>query len=141
VTTLLDTGPLVANAHVGDNLHEACAKLLEELPAPLLLPTTVLIESCWLIKARVGAQAQATFLDAVVTDLADERYELVELTDRDVQRMAEVARTYIDLRIDPTDASVIALAERFDVRQVATLDHRDFEVVRPRHCTALTLLP
>jgi uncharacterized protein len=39
------------------------------------------------------------------------------------------------------DASVIAVAERLDVTEVATLDRRHFTVVRPRHTTALTLLP
>ena len=55
--------------------------------------------------------------------------------------MAELARTYADARLDPTDVSVIALAERLNVTQVATLDGRDCRIVRPRHCEALTLLP
>lgn len=141
MTVLVDTGPLVANAHEGDAQHEACSRLLTELPGPLLLPTTVLIETCWLINARLGAAAQATFLERLVTDLAAGAYELVELLDADVARMAELVRAYADLRLDATDASVIALAERLDIYDVATLDRRDFSVVRPRHCTALTLLP
>lgn len=36
---------------------------------------------------------------------------------------------------------LIALAERLDVREVATLDQRHFRVVRPNHVNALTLLP
>jgi predicted nucleic acid-binding protein len=40
-----------------------------------------------------------------------------------------------------TDASVIALAERLGVAEVATLDHRHFQAVRPRHVSALQLLP
>jgi uncharacterized protein len=39
---------------------------------------------------------------------------------------------------------VIALAERFDVREVASLDRRDLLIVAPRHLPAgerLTLLP
>jgi hypothetical protein len=36
---------------------------------------------------------------------------------------------------------VIALAERLDIAEVATLDMRHFAVVRPRHVQALTLLP
>jgi uncharacterized protein len=39
------------------------------------------------------------------------------------------------------DASVVALTERLGLHEVATLDHRDFSVVRPRHTPALTLLP
>jgi uncharacterized protein len=43
--------------------------------------------------------------------------------------------------LDPTDASVIAMAERLGVKQVATLNRRDFGVVRPRHVDALQLVP
>jgi predicted nucleic acid-binding protein len=36
---------------------------------------------------------------------------------------------------------VIAVAERPNVPEVATLDHRHFTVVRPHHVKSLTLLP
>lgn len=39
------------------------------------------------------------------------------------------------------DASVIALTERLNLPAVATVDHRHFRIVRPRHIAALTLLP
>jgi len=56
-------------------------------------------------------------------------------------RMAELVDTYADLPLGSTDSSVIALAERLGAVDVATLDRRDFSVVRPRHVGALTLLP
>lgn len=138
--TLLDTGPLVAAASHEDKAHTKCARLLEELPHPLLLPTTVLIEACWLINARIGADAHARFLSRVTNDITEDKITLVDLTPRDVFRMAELARAYRDLRLDPTDASVIAMAERLDVKRIATLDRRDFGVVRSRHVDALQLL-
>jgi hypothetical protein len=36
---------------------------------------------------------------------------------------------------------VIAVAERLNLTDVATLDRRHFTVVRPSHVDALTLLP
>jgi uncharacterized protein len=39
------------------------------------------------------------------------------------------------------DAGLIAVAERLGLTTIATLDHRHFGVVRPRHVDALTLLP
>lgn len=45
------------------------------------------------------------------------------------------------LRLGVVDAAVIAMAERLNVATVATLNRRDFAVVRPRHVKALTLLP
>lgn len=55
--------------------------------------------------------------------------------------MAELVTEYADLGLGTTDASVIAIAERLGVSEVATLDHRHFTVVRPRHTRAFTLLP
>lgn len=50
-------------------------------------------------------------------------------------------RRYDDLPLGTTDASVIALAERLGIMEVATLDRRHFTVARPQHVDALTLLP
>jgi predicted nucleic acid-binding protein len=66
------------------------------------------------------------------------------VTPHDYQRMAELLTTYASLRLQAVDACVIALAERFDVREVAALDRREFQVVAPRHLPKgqrLTLLP
>lgn len=55
--------------------------------------------------------------------------------------MAELVRGYDDLPLGTTDASVIALAERLAIGEIATLDQRHFRVVRPSHVEALTLFP
>ena len=51
--------------------------------------------------------------------------------------MAELVQRYADLPLGAVGASLITLAERLNVREIATLDHRDFTVVRPRHVSAL----
>ena len=48
---------------------------------------------------------------------------------------------YESLPSGTTDASVVAIAERLGLTDVATLDRRHFTVVRPKHVDALTLLP
>jgi predicted nucleic acid-binding protein len=48
---------------------------------------------------------------------------------------------YRDLPLGMVDASVIALTERLGTDTVATLDHRHFEAVRPRHVQRLNLIP
>ncbi len=53
----------------------------------------------------------------------------------------EQVERYVDLPLGLVDASVVALSERFELREVATLDHRDFSIVRPRHTPAPSLLP
>ena len=54
---------------------------------------------------------------------------------------AELQNQYADLDLGIVDASVIALAERLAEPKVATLDHRHFGVVRPRHVPAFELRP
>lgn len=65
----------------------------------------------------------------------------IELIAADYARMAQLVLKYHDLPLGTTDASVVAVAERLKITDVATLDRRDFAVVRPRHVAALTLLP
>ncbi|WP_415108107.1 hypothetical protein [Micropruina sp.] len=60
--------------------------------------------------------------------------------------MADLGQRYSDLPVGTTDlgttdASVVALAERLGITEIATLDRRHFTVVRPRHAGALTPLP
>ena len=55
--------------------------------------------------------------------------------------MTELVDRYDDLPLGTTDASVIALAERLAVHEIATLDHRHFRVVRPAHLGTFALLP
>jgi predicted nucleic acid-binding protein len=56
--------------------------------------------------------------------------------------MAELVTTYADVPLGTTDAAVVAVvAERLSISEVATLDHRHFHAVRPRHAEAFTLLP
>jgi hypothetical protein len=44
--------------------------------------------------------------------------------------MAELVGTYLDLPLGIVDAAVVAIAERLQLTEIATLDHRHFAVVR-----------
>lgn len=73
--------------------------------------------------------------------LADGDFTPVDLTSADYVRMADLVNAYESLPLGTTDASVVAIAERLELTDVATLDRRHFTVVRPSHVVALTLLP
>lgn len=135
-----DTGPLVAAALANDDHHHVCVELFTGLHLarrPLLVSATVAAEVGYLLGREAGPKVESLFLDS----LAAGDFALVDLTIADYARMAELVRRYGDLPLGTTDASVIAVAERLDITEVATLDRRHFTVVRPRHATALTLLP
>lgn len=63
------------------------------------------------------------------------------LTAADWARIATLVDTYADLRLGGVDASLVTVAERLDVREIATLDRRHFTVVRPAHVDAFELIP
>lgn len=137
---ICDTGPIFAAADRRDADHHACVELFTGLRLAgrrLLLPQTVMAEVGYMLEAKVGTFAEVAFLESV----ADGSFELVNLTTADAARMAGPVERYDDLPLGTTDASVIALAERLDVTEIATLDHRHFRVVRPSHVDAFTLLP
>jgi uncharacterized protein len=97
----------------------------------------VFTEVCMLLERRRGSRAELAFLADVRAGL----FTLLETASADLERIADLVRTYSDLPLGTVDASVIALAERLGLPSVATLDHRHFSVVRPRHLSAFTLLP
>ncbi len=135
-----DTGPLVAAALSNDADHAACVRLLTDMHAAgrdLLVPATVTAEVGYLLAREAGARVESLFLRS----LADGDFAPVDLTAADYARMAELVETYGDLPLGTTDASVIAVAERLKLPDVATLDRRHFSVVRPSHVNSLTLLP
>lgn len=135
-----DTGPIVAAALDDDDHYHECVELFTGLHLAgrrLLVPGTVVAEVGYLLARNAGARVESLFLQA----LADGDFQPVDLQPADYRRAAELVRTYADLPLGTTDATVIALAERLDVREVATLDRRHFTVVRPSHVPVLTLLP
>jgi uncharacterized protein len=104
---------------------------------PLLVPTTVVAEVSHLLGDRVGPQADAAFLRSFGTDA----FTIASVTTVDLLRAAELVEQYADLPLGGVDASIVALAERLQLHEVATLDRRHFSVVRPHHVEAFTLLP
>jgi predicted nucleic acid-binding protein len=134
---LVDTGPLVAIADAGDRDHERCLTALGRVGSPRLVPATVLAEVCYLLERELGSGAEAAFLRS----FHDEAFTLIDLTPSDLGRMAGLVETYADLPLGGVDASLVALAERLTITDIATLDRRHFTIVRPLHVEAFTLLP
>jgi predicted nucleic acid-binding protein len=134
---ICDTGPLFAALDADDPDHERCARLLVDADVDLMIPALVLAEVDYWCHQRLGGDAWLTFLD----DVNDGVYRVESPTSEDLRRCRDLQAQYDDLQLGVVDASVVALAERLDERQVATLDHRHFAVVRPRHVVALTLVP
>ncbi len=78
---------------------------------------------------------------AILGQIRTGALKVEDLIERDYERIEELLRTYADLRVGFVDAAVLAVVERLREPKLATLDHRHFSVMRPRHVDALELLP
>ena len=134
---LVDTGVLLGAIDADDADHPECAATLERYSGRLLVPTTVISETAWQLETNVGVDAEAALIDAVIAG----ELPIVDMQAADYVRAAELIRQYADMRLGLVDASVVAIAERLDITTIATLDRRDFAVVRPAHCDAFELVP
>lgn len=101
------------------------------------MPTLVVTEVAYLLATRLGPEPEVRFLG----DLAAGAFSVEAVHAGDWLRIAELVATYRDLPLGTVDASIVAAAERLGIEQIATVDRRDFGVVRPRHVEAFTLLP
>ncbi len=94
-------------------------------------------EVTYLVQRGIGTDQEIELL----RDLFEGTLTPLPVESSDWARIIELVWTYRDLPLGTVDASVIALAERLKVAQIATLDHRHFSVVRPAHVDAFELLP
>jgi uncharacterized protein len=134
---VIDTGPLVAAVDADSKDHRTCASLLDERADELIVPASVVVETCWMLARLVGTSAEAELLASI----ADGELRVEQLVAADYARAGQLVTTYRDLDLGMVDASVVAIAERFGAGEIATLDRRDFSVVRPQHVDAFGLLP
>jgi uncharacterized protein len=134
---IVDAGPLYAAAATRDRNHQRSIELLTSAARPLVVPALVVTEVAYLLGDRIGSHAELAFARSL------ERGELLvePVLDADWPRIAELTEQYAGLPLGIVDASVVALAERRDLDTIATLDHRHFATVKPRHVTAFTLVP
>ncbi|NQW17041.1 MAG: PIN domain-containing protein [Chloroflexi bacterium] len=134
---ILDTGPLYASLDRSDQDHAASRELIEFADEPLIIPAPVLVEVDYWIHTRLHPGVLVALLDDIISGA----YRVVDLQPRDYERAHALCDRYSDSDIGFVDAAVLAIVERLDEPKLATLDHRHFGMLRPRHVDSLELLP
>jgi predicted nucleic acid-binding protein len=137
MSVLVDTGGILAIINRRDQRHRSVMAFITSTDEALLVPITVLPEVDYLLTQRIGAHAAISALASIVS--GDFRLELMLQTD--FPRTLELMRQYADSNIGFVDASMVAIAERLNIRRILTVDRRHFGLIRPRHCPALDILP
>jgi predicted nucleic acid-binding protein len=132
---LFDAGVLFAALDRSDRWHTRAARLIAACRRPAMVPVTTLAEVCYCARKMLGGAVEHAF----VKDLASGAFAVQDLSDDDVTRAVELMAEYPAIGF--VDASVAAMAERLRIETIATLDHRHFGPIRPRHIAAFRLVP
>lgn len=132
---LVDAGPLVALIHARDENHERCSKAAERIRSPLVTVWPAFTEAMYLLSFSWKAQ------EALWEMVERNALTFLSLNAEDFARMRELMKRYNDRPMDLADAALVRVAEREKLREVFTVDRRDFSVYRPAHVKRLTIVP
>jgi uncharacterized protein len=132
---LLDTGPLVALLSAPDSRHRLCADTFATLTPPLLTCWPVLSETAWILRKHpLPFDRIAEAHDAGI-------FHILPLEKSCLAAIASIMRRYEDAALDLADAALAHLAEREGIRNVFTLDRRDFSIIRLKRNRVLSIMP
>ena len=137
MAVILDTGPLYASLDRSDADHNICRRLIETADEALIVPAPVLVEVDYWIHVRLHAGVLVALLDDIVAGA----YKVEELIATDYLRIRDLCDRYADADVGFVDAAVLTIVERLNEPKLATLDHRHFGTLRPRHVDVLKLIP
>lgn len=134
---IADSGGIYGLYDASEKKHKIIRAALEAEPGLVVIPMPILSEIDYLLRTKLGIQAELDFID----DVRAGAFTLEPCLAEDLARCAVLVDTYRDLDLGLADASVIACAERLKVFQILTVDERHFRVVRTVRGKALVLLP
>ena len=124
---IVDTSALLAYFNAREPDHEAVSGVIEINDELLVVSPYVLAELDYLIAKRVGVDAEL----AVLRELSSGAWELAVVGVAELELTTSIIEKYSDQDIGLADASMVALADRYQTRTIVTLDRRHFDVLRP----------
>lgn len=137
MAVIVDTGALYAVADADDQHHRAVADFVNSTSELLIVPSTVIPETSYLINKYLGVEVELKVLQAI----RDGELKLEHFKFSDLARIIELVSVYADARIGFVDASIVAIAERLGVTKILTLDGKHFRMFKPRHVEYFEVYP
>ncbi len=125
---LTDAGPLIALVDKGEPDHDACVACLPNLSGPMVTTWPAFAEAMYLLGEAGGWRAQ----ESLWSMLQEGDLEIAFQSSDDYERMRALMHKYRDQPMDLADASLVRLAEERSLRDIFTLDERDFRTYRIR---------
>lgn len=131
---LVDSSFLYALFRKADPDHKVVRAIIETVKADFIIPQVVLTEAAWLFNRAGGMPLVSAFLAAA-------EFPLEVVTYDDLRRASRLMGQYPGAKLELVDCCLVSLAERLGITRVATLDRRDFSIVRTQTGDFLTILP
>jgi hypothetical protein len=132
---LADTSGIIALLDRSDRHHTAVGGAIRD--RTLWVPSTILPEVDYLATKYLGAKATRAFLE----DLTQGAFHYVSVESIDLKLAVQLIQQYQDVPLGVVDASLVALAERYKIKQILTLDRRHFNLIQPQTLEYFELLP
>ena len=123
---IVDTSALLAMHDTREKSHLELRKIAQSRKQELIVSPYVVAEFDYMISKANSSD----FSLRALNNLLIAPFELVQLTTEDFIKATEVMEKYQDLSIGVTDASLIALAARFETSKIMTLDRRHFSAMK-----------
>lgn len=120
---LVDSGPLIAYYNQGDEWHETIKLQVEASTWQFVTTSSCVTEVMWALSSDVRVQNE------FLADLSIGLYRVESLILKDYVRIAELNLKYSDMPSDFADLTIVAIAERLDIKAILSLDG-DFNIYR-----------
>nr|WP_232542322.1 PIN domain-containing protein [Nocardia bovistercoris] len=132
---IVDANVLVAVMNRRDDRHEKMRAFLAGRSDDFVVTPYVVAEVTYLLQKYAGAHAEIQFMESVRDGLFRE-----EFAPADTGRIIELMKQFAGFPLGAADASLIAVAERLGVNDIATAD-RHFSAIRTAGIEFINVLP
>ncbi len=133
----VDTAIWCASTNAQDESHGLAVRLMNSHRHNLVTSDYVIMETWWVIHARLHARAANRVVDTI---LAEGLVDIIDATAHDIQAALRIGERFEDHDFSLVDRTSWAIMERCGITEALTFD-RDFEVYRygPDKDQALTV--
>lgn len=124
---LIDTSAVISIIDKSHHLHKKIKELVLVEENLYIIPSTVIVEVCQLLKYKFDSSVEISFLKEIIKTI----FLMESVKYQDMSRILEILIKYKDLNIGYVDSSIVAMAERLKTNKILTLDKKHFSVVIP----------
>ena len=123
---LIDTGPIIAIFNKNDKYHEKIKNFLKNYQGKLTSTWPVVTEVSHMLDFNI--QTQMDFLTWIKLG----GLTIEDIEKEDLNRIIELSRKYSDVPMDLSDASLVVLSEKINLKKIITIDS-DYYIYRTMH--------